>query len=149
MTLVAKPIIDKKFWILKQDNQKVGNIQAGPEGYQVTLRNEVISYKTLPALKRRARIEFEPATAPSKPANDQVHGFDTGCRAHNGMWNVQMRVPLFTKQAKSKSWFAAGWYVVKQHRSWRVVRNPKLIVLQRYSYQGPFQTKELANESVS
>jgi len=60
-----------------------------------------------------------------------------------------MRVPLFTKQAKSKSWFAAGWYAVRQHRSWRVVRNPKLIVLQRYQYNGPFHNKEQANESIS
>ena len=149
MTLVAKPIIDKQFWILKQDNQKVGNIQASADGYQVTLRNQVVSYKTLPALKRRANIEFETATAPRKAANDQVHGFDTGCRAHNGMWNVQMRVPLFTKQAKSKSWFAAGWYTVKQHRAWRVVHNPKLIVLQRYEYHGPYHTQGEANESLS
>jgi len=149
MTLVAKPIIDKQFWILKQDDQKVGNIQASADGYQLTLRNQVVSYKTLPALKRKANIEFEPPTTPSRPANDQVHGFDTGCRAHNGMWNVQMRVPLFTKQAKSKSWFAAGWYAVRQHRSWRVVRNPKLIVLQRYQYNGPFHNKDQANESIS
>lgn len=147
MTLVAKPIIDKQFWILKQDNQKVGNIQASADGYHVTLRNQVVSYKTLPALKRRAKIEFEPATALRKATNDQVHGYNTGCRAYNGMWNVQMRVPLFTKQSKSKSWFAAGWYVVKQHRAWRVVHNPKLIVLERYAYQGPFYTKEDATNA--
>ena len=78
---------------------------------------------------------------------DQVHGYETGCKAHNGMWNVQMKLPLFTKQAKSKSWFAAGWYNVKQHKTWKPVRNPKLIVLERYPYQGPFHTKEEANES--
>jgi hypothetical protein len=141
-------VVDKQFWIVKQDNQKVGNIQASADGYQVTLNNQVASYKTLPALRRTANIEFEPAETASKPVNDQVHGYDTGCRAYNGMWNVQMRVPLFTKQSKSKSWFAAGWYMVKQHRAWRAVKNPKLIVLQRYAYQGPFHSKEQANESV-
>jgi hypothetical protein len=141
--------VDKQFWIVKQDNQKVGNIQASADGYQVTLNNQVASYKTLPALRRQANIEFVPAEPASRPVADQVHGYATGCRAHNGMWNVQMKVPLFTKQIKSKSWFAAGWYLVKQHRSWRAVRNPKLIVLQRYTYQGPFHTKESANESLS
>lgn len=149
MTLIAKPVIDKQFWILKHNNEKVGNIQANADGYQVTLHNQVASFKTLPALKRQANIEFEPAESAKKTANDQVHGYETGCRAHNAMWNVQMRLPLFTKQTKSKSWFAAGWYLIRQHRSWQAVRNPKLIVLQRYSYQGPFHTREQANESIS
>ncbi len=149
MTLVAKPIIDKQFWILKQDNQKVGNIQAHADGYQVTVNNQVASYKTLPTLRKRANIEFESIGTATKTAHDQVHGYATGCRAYNGMWNVQMRVPLFTKQTKSKSWFAAGWYCVKQHRAWRTVHNPKLIVLQRYSYQGPFHNRDQANESIS
>jgi len=75
-----------------------------------------------------------------------VHGYATGCRAYNPMWDVKHRLPLFTKEKKSKSWFAAGWYAVRQHRSWKVVRNPKLIVLERYQYQGPFHTAELAQK---
>ena len=146
MTLIARPVIDKQFWILKQDDQKIGNIQAVPNGYQVTMFNQVASYKTIPMLRKKANIEFEPVEKFSKPASDQVHGFDTGIKAYNGMWNVQMKVPLFTKQAKSKSWFAAGWYLIKQHKTWKAVKNPKLIVLERYSYQGPFHTKEEAND---
>jgi len=149
MTLVAKPIIDKQFWILKQDNQKVGNIQARPEGYQVTLHDQVISYKTLPALKRQANVEFESVKTITKPAAGLVHGYSTGCRAYNGMWNVQMRLPLFTKQPRSKSWFAAGWYSIKLHRTWKVVHNPKLILCERYEYHGPYHTQGEANESLS
>ena len=146
MTLIAKPIVDNQYWILQQDNQKIGNIQAGPDGYQVTILDQVSNYKTIPMVRKKARIQFVPAEKVSKPVNDQVHGYDTGCRAFNGMWNVQMKLPLFTKQSKSKSWFAAGWYCVKQHKSWKVVRNPKLIALERYPYQGPFHTKEEAND---
>jgi hypothetical protein len=101
-------------------------------------------------VRRNTNIEFEPAEKVSRPRPNQVHGYSTGCRTHNGMWNVQMKLPLFTKTAKSKSWFAAGWYCVKQHRAWKVVHNPKLIVLERYSYQGPFYTEEQARgQSVS
>jgi hypothetical protein len=35
---------------------------------------------------------------------------------------------------------------VKQHRSWKLLRNPKLIVLERYQYQGPFHTQETARD---
>ena len=144
--IVAKPVVANQYWILKQDDQKVGNIQASAEGYVVKIQNEITSYKTIPMVRRKTNIEFEPAEKISKPLTHQVHGFDTGCRAYNGMWNVQMKLPLFTKTAKSKSWFAAGWYRVKQHRTWKAVHNPKLIVLERYSYQGPYHTKEEAND---
>ena len=148
MTLTAKPVIDKHYWILKKDNQKIGNIQASADGYQITIDNKTANYKTIPMLRRKENVEFEPVEKLAKPQTNQVHGYDTGCRAHNGMWNVQLKLPLFTKTAKSKSWFAAGWYVVKQHRTWRLHHNPKLILLERYPYQGPFHNKEQANESI-
>jgi len=53
-----------------------------------------------------------------------------------------MKLPIYTKTSKSKSWFAAGWYQVKKGRSWAVMQDPKLIVLQRYAYHGPYHTKE-------
>lgn len=144
--LIAKPVVDKQYWILQEDDHKVGNIQAVNDGYRITVNNKTADYKTIPMLRRKENIEFAPVEKTTKPANDQVHGYDTGCKAHNGMWNVKMKLPLFTKQAKSKSWFAAGWYKVKQHKTWKVVRNPKLIVLERYAYQGPYHTKEEAND---
>ena len=145
--IVAKPVIDKQFWILKQDNQKIGNIQATADGsYEVKILDHVNVYKTIPMVRRAVGIEFEPAEKTSKPESGQVHGYPTGCRVHNAMWDVKHRLPLFTKTAKSKSWFAAGWYRVKQHRNWKVMHNPKLILLERYPYQGPFYTKENASD---
>lgn len=147
--IIAKPVVANQYWILKQDDQKIGNIQANEDGYRVTMYNKVSNYKTIPMVRKRENIEFAPAQKVSKPAADQVHGYHAGCKTYNGMWNVQLKLPLFTKQLKSKSWFAAGWYVVKQHRLWKSVKNPKLIVLERYPYCGPFHTKEEANESIS
>ena len=145
--IVAKPVIDKQFWILKQDDQKIGNIQVAADGsYEVKILNDVSKYKTIPLLRRKVGIEFEPVEKKSKTPTDSVHGYVTGCRAYNGMWDVRHRLPLFTKTVKSKSWFAAGYYWVKQHRTWRLEHNPKLILLERYAYQGPFQTKEQAND---
>ena len=55
-------------------------------------------------------------------------------------------MPLWTHEPRSKSWYAAGWYQVKQGRSWTTEFCPKLITLQRYPYRGPFYTEEQANE---
>jgi hypothetical protein len=62
------------------------------------------------------------------------------------MWDIKMKLPVYTKTTKSKSWFAAGWYRVKKGRSWTVSQDPKLIVLQRYAYAGPFYNQEQAND---
>ena len=143
----AKPVVANQYWILKQDDQKVGNIQAVDDGYQITIRNKTANYKTIPMLRNREQVEFEPATKKTKELGHQVHGYDTGCRVYNPIWDVKHKLPLFTTSNKSKSWFAAGWYMVKQHRAWRAVQNPKLIVLERYKYQGPFHSKEEANNA--
>ncbi len=146
MTLVAKPVVANQYWILKHDDQKVGNIQAVNDGYQITVYNKVASYKTIPMLRNRENVEFAPEEKSSRPQDRSVHGYDTGCRVFNPIWDVKHKLPLFTKNVKSKSWFAAGWYMVKQHRSWKAMRNPKLILLERYPYRGPFHTQEQARD---
>ena len=143
MTLTAKPVIDKQFWILKQDDQKIGNIQVAADGsYEVKILNDVSKYKTIPLLRRKVGIEFEPAEKKSKTPTDSVHGYVTGCRAYNGMWDVKKRLPLFTKTARSKSWYAAGWFAVLQHNRWQLVQNPKLILLERYQFRGPYMRED-------
>ena len=144
--IVAKPVIDNQYWILKQDDEKIGNVQAVDGGFALTIRNKVAKFKTIRMLRRQANIEFAEPEHVTPIPKDRVHGYPTGCRTHNGMWNVQLKLPLFTKTNKSKSWFAAGWYSIKQHRSWKVLQNPKLIVLERYTYQGPFYTEEQARD---
>jgi len=148
--IVAKPVIHNQYWILKQDDEKIGNVQAVDGGFALTIRNKVAKFKTIRMLRRQANIEFAEPEHVTPIPKDRVHGYPTGSRTHNGMWNVQLKLPLFTKTNKSKSWFAAGWYSIKQHRSWKVLQNPKLIVLERYTYQGPFYTEEQArDQSVS
>ena len=146
--LVAKPVIDKQFWILQENNRKVGNVEACAGGYQVKINNQVAQFKTIRMAAQRANIEFEPAVKIAKPkaAMDQVHGYPISGRVHNPMWDVTQQLPVYTKTAKSKSWFAAGWYRVRRGRTWTTMLAPKLIVLQRYAYAGPFLTQQHADD---
>ena len=145
MTIVAKPVIDKKFWILQKDNEKVGNIEATGAGFQVTIDNQVQEFKTIRMAAQRANIQFEDSVKVSKADTRSVHGYPSVSRVHNPVWDVQQQLPLYTKTKKSKSWFAAGWYQLKKGRNWKIVQDPKLISLERYPYAGPFQTKEQAS----
>lgn len=147
MTIVAKPVIDKQFWILQKDNQKVGNVEACAGGYQVRINNQVTQFKTIKMLQKRVNIEFEHAHKITQhKVGHEVYGYPTSGRAYNGIWNVPSKLPLYTKTTKSKSWYAAGWYLIKVGRRWETAQDPKLILLQRYPYHGPFYTEKAANE---
>ena len=140
--LVAKVIADKQFWILQEDDRKVGNIEAWNGGYQVRINNQVKQFKTIKLAARESNIVFAKEEPASKPDNSTVHGYPIAGRCYNPVWDVVHHLPIYTKTAKSKSWFAAGWYSIKRGRNWKIIQDPKLIALQRYPYQGPFRTKE-------
>jgi hypothetical protein len=144
--IIAKPVIDKKFWILQKDNEKVGNIEACAGGFQVTINNQVEQYRSIRMAAQRANIMFETGVKISKPDVHLVHGFPASGRVYNPVWDVPNQLPLYTKSNKSKSWFAAGWYLVKKGRKWKTVQDPKLILLERYPYHGPFHNKESASD---
>jgi hypothetical protein len=146
MTLVAKPVVDKQFWILQDGDRKVGNIEACAGGYQVKINNQTAQFKTIRTAAQRVDIEFEilPRLEKIKPSVNLVHGYPAQGRVYNPIWDVPQKLPLFTKTKKSKSWFAAGWYRVKKGRNWATVQDPKLILLQRYSYTGPYHSYDQA-----
>ena len=148
MTLIALPVVDKQYWILKENDRKVGNVEACAGGYQVKINNQIVQYKTIRMVEQRVNIHFEPAPKKSKPVApaNSVYGYPVAGRMYNPIWDIPQKLPIYTKTAKSKSWFAAGWYQVKKGRDWKVVQGPKLIMLQRYPYHGPYQTREEAEQ---
>ena len=151
MTLIAKPVIDRKYWILQENNQKVGNVEACDGGYQVRINNQVAQFKTIRMVEQRVHVQFEPGVkvAKSRPETNLVHGYPVAGRVCNPMWDVSQHLPVYTKTNKSKSWFSAGWYNVRKGRHWRTVLSPKLIVLQRYPYQGPYYSEQQAHDNSS
>jgi hypothetical protein len=145
MSLIAKPVVDKQFWILQKDNNKVGNIEACDGGYQVKINNQVVAqYKTMKLVERNIDVTFETIPKPEKKTSNIVHGYQAAGRVYNPVWDVPQKLPVYTKTRKSKSWYAAGWYTVKKGRNWTAEQDPKLIVLKRYPYQGPYHTKQEA-----
>ena len=145
MTLIALPVIDKQYWIIKENDRKVGNVEACDGGYQVKLNNQIQQYKTIRMVEQRVNVHFEhPARRVRVKQTNEVHGYAVSGRMYNPMWDIQRKLPIYTKTNKSKSWFAAGWYRVKKGRNWATIQGPKLIMLQRYPYHGPYHTQEEA-----
>ena len=144
--IIAKAVIPNQYWILRDDSGKVGNIEADPSGgFQVRINNQVQRFRNIGTLKKKVPIDFQNVQKQPVPASDNsVHGFHTTSRPFNAIYDVKHQVPLWTREARSKSWYAAGWYLVRQGRRWTVEECPKLIMLERYQYQGPFLTEEEA-----
>jgi hypothetical protein len=148
--IIAKTVIPNQYWILKENDRKIGNIEAGPDGFSVKIKDLTTCFKTLSMVQQRVGIDFEPIKQRSVPEPNQVHGYPTTDHPYNPIFDVKRQLPIWTQEEKSKSWFAAGWYRLKTGRVWNVVQCPKLITLQRYPYTGPFYTEEEAcDKSVS
>lgn len=143
--LHAKPIINDKFWIVEQNGSKVATLRKD-EDNRFVMSNEtgIKIYNTKESLTRQFGKDFFVVSI-VKEARDalpnEVHGFTTSTRPHNAMFDIQRKLPLFTKSSDSKSLYCAGYYVIKFDKGWVKSHCPKLITLQRYDYRGPFTTE--------
>lgn len=134
---IARPVVDGKFWVIKQNEKKIGSVEKDNNGYFVTTKNGNARFKTIKNLRDATQIAFEDGQERIKYPENQVNGFPTDVKPFNGVYNIHTRLPIYTKEKKSKSWYAAGYYMLTIGRKTKVVFCPKLILLERYSYVGP------------
>jgi hypothetical protein len=150
--LKATPIIKDKFWIVQEGDQKVATIQAIEEGGFAYVHDDSREkFATIKLLKNKLNITFVKKSPPkqTKETEDyQVYGWPTAHRPHNSLYDVSKKLPIFTKSSKSKSYFCAGYYIVKFSNTWTKAYCPKLITLQRYEFAGPYHTKEAMAEQL-
>jgi hypothetical protein len=142
--LKATPIIKDKFWIVEEGDQKVATIQAIEEGGFVYVHDDQREkFPTVNLLKKKLNISFEKAFKKTKTSTaHEVYGFPCGTKPFNELWDVSKKIPIYTKTDKSKSYFCAGYYLIKFSNNWVKAYCPKLITLQRYEFQGPFKSSE-------
>lgn len=143
--IIAKPVVKNKFWIVEDHGTKVGTIQAIDEGGFAYVHNDEREvFPSIKLLSKKYDIQFVKAERAAKSAADshEVYGFPTNTRPHNEVLDVQRYLPIYTKSGKSKSFFCAGYYIIKFSNTWVRAYCPKLITLNRYEYEGPFKTQE-------
>lgn len=140
--IIAKTVVPRRYWILKNQKGKIGNIESHDHGYAVRVNNSTTTFKTLDLVRERMGVEFDDAESPAQTLQHKIYGFPTNGVAYNAMWDLKRRVPLYTSSPRSKSWLAAGHYRIKYNNTWRHSFCPKVILLDRYEFQGPFRDKE-------
>lgn len=143
--LHAKPIIENKFWIVEQNGEKIATLRKiEDEKFVLSNVTGIKIYDNKESLTKQFGKDFFVVKI-LKESNDslptEVHGYPCSVIPHNSMFDVQRKLPLFTKSGDSKSLYCSGYYVIRFDKGWVKSFCPKLITLQRYEYKGPFKTE--------
>ena len=149
MPLMAKQVVKNKCWIVEQDGTKVASILTSPLGVTLVHRGRRERFSSLKLLSERYNILLDKTKIKKEPLEShEVYGFPCEHKANNILWDVQHKLPIFTKGSKSKSFFCAGYYIIQFNNGWVKAYCPKLITLNRYPYQGPYKTREEMQENL-
>jgi hypothetical protein len=144
MSLKATPIIKDKFWIIEDNNIKVGTIYHEENNKFVLTTNKKTTetFENLDSIRKKFGDNFFITTKSisSKKIETDVYGYPSDCIPYNITYDIKRKLPLYTKSSESKSIFCAGYYNVKIENTWNCIFCPKLITIQRYENKGPFKT---------
>jgi len=142
MTIKANTVLKNKFWIVEDNGQKIGTLSYNDERYLYSCNNETCFFDNQKQInKKLGNIQWDDEV-PKKIINSEkiVHGYPTSVEPHNTMYDVQRKLPLFTKSLKSNSLYCAGYYIIRFDKGWVKSFCPKLVTIERYKFKGPFKT---------
>jgi hypothetical protein len=143
MNITAKPVLEDKFWIVEQEGVRIGTLSKNDEGFVINSKGKIDIYKNESQLKKTFGKNFLIANIKNVDGmqTKDVHGYPTRTIPYNSMYDIQRKLPLFTKSEKSKSVYCAGYYLVKFNVNWLKSYCPKLITIERNEYMGPYKTE--------
>lgn len=142
----AKPIVDGKFWIVEEDGVKIATLHKKDNNKFVlsSTNGEVMFNKKEDLTKEFGKGFFLTSEKIKVTKTEDVkecHGFPTSCKPYNPMYDVQRKLPLFTKSNQSRSLYCAGYYIIKFDKGWVKSFCPKAITIERYPFKGPFKSE--------
>lgn len=141
MTQQAKPVVKNKFWIVEENGRKVGTIQAVPDGVVFVHGHQREKFPTFKLLSKKHNINVARGRQQNRENINSVYDYPCEGPVYNPVYDLKLRLPLYTKEDKSKSYYCAGYYLVEVEEShWVSMYCPKKLILTRNRYQGPFRT---------
>lgn len=150
MALKAKPIIKNQYWVVTDGSKKVGNVIAEGSEFMVKIDDTIEHYASTKAIEKSKQIEFVKTVKSGEVTQPPFAVFPTDSnRIFNSFYDVKRKLHIFTKTPKSKCYYVAGWFSVKQTDIFETIFCPKYIFVQRYEYTGPFKSEEDLNISIN
>ena len=131
-------------WIItdEKDKDKLGSIVKTPQDkYEVKFKG-LPRFYTKEKLVRNfgSQIFAPPIPKPEEPNLNLVYDYPCDDMPYNKMFYVKHKLPIYTKEHKSKSFYCAGYYLIKK-KGWTEEFCPKLITLEKYKFHGPFESE--------
>ena len=160
MTVRAKTLVKDKFWIVEQNGEKLGTLSKQDNNGWTFLskKDQRQVFHTQESLFTKFGFNIFEESDLKRPEeevqadNFDIYGYPCSTHPYNPVFDVKNQLPVYTKTPKSKSQFAAGYYIICFEKGWRKAYCPKMITLSRYKYQGPMKTKlemqQVLNEAV-
>jgi hypothetical protein len=140
MMIKAKEVLKDKFWIVEEDNKKIGTLSFNDDQYMLSDASGTHFFNKKQLKNKLGKeVTWEALTIRETHVRE-VKGFPTSCDPYNDMYDVTRGLPLFTKSKKSKSLYCAGYYIIHFDKGWVKSFCPKLITVERYETKGPFKT---------
>jgi hypothetical protein len=143
MTTTAKPLIPNKSWLLETNGLKIGTLNKERSSYSILKDGKKINVGSVKDVKEKLGVIFAeiPTVKKIEDPGYTVYDFPCGSKPFGSVYNIRKKLPIYAKSTKSKSLYCAGYYVIKFRKGWVKSFCPKLITLERYSFQGPFKTE--------
>ena len=140
----TKTILKDKFWILEDQGVRVGTLSISEDKFMFSGPTGTKYFDSETALKKTfggGVMMSEVPVQKDVTIEKEAYGYPTSCTPYNPMLDIQRKLPLFTKSAKSKSLYCAGYYIIHFDKGWVKSFCPKQITVERYETKGPFKTE--------
>lgn len=149
MTIEARPVVKNKYWIVERNGEKIGTIQASVDGVVLVEGERRKKYPSIKVLGTAHSIRFARGRNPKRLSALTVYDYPARERAYNAIYDLRLRLPLYTASKKSKSYFCAGYYLINLGSHWMLEFCPKKIILTRNKFLGPFKSEDRAREKLT
>jgi hypothetical protein len=144
----AKTVIKNKFWIVEENGHQIGTIQAVPDGVVLVHGQTREKFPSLRLLASKHNIKVVSRKTRQQKSENTVYDYPCDGHPYNPVYDVKSKLPLYTKEEKSKSYYCAGHYLILVEETWLGVFCPKKIILSRHKFLGPFKNKDALNQQL-
>jgi hypothetical protein len=143
MGLIAKEIVENSCWVVENNGKKIGTIFSNMDGVTWVSGLKREKFSTFNILNSKFNLRVIPkqkVDIDEFVSTPNVMGFPADSEVFNSLWDVKHSVPVYTKSQKSSMLFCAGHYLMFRHKKWVTKLCPKLTILVKYDWKGPFKT---------
>jgi len=149
----AKPVIEDKFWIVKDESVNIATIEKRKDSFVViesNVKTELSTVNDINELFGEDIFNNIPMSQ-SKPIHQKfdIDGYPVKVEPFNIEWFD--KIPTFTKSQKSSDRYCAGFYGVRFEGGTFLSNNPKLTTITEkcVDFIGPFKTEMEASINIS